>query len=58
MFTSKPKLTSTVAKMIKANKQEVNKPQIRNGQGDKNASITFFYQKNSPDMTATPSENC
>lgn len=53
MFESKTKLTSTVAKMVKANGgQEMDKPEIREGQGDKNNSLTFFYIPNSPDYKA------
>lgn len=54
MFESKTKLSKLVAKMVNANGgQEMAKPAIRDGQGDKNNSVMFWYRKNSPDMTVT-----
>lgn len=44
-------MSSLVKKMVKAQgTPEMDKPEIRVGQGDKNAPITFFYRPNSPDV--------
>lgn len=57
MFETKTKLSSSVAKMVKANGgQEMDNTAIREGQGDKNASIIFYYRKNSPDMAVEKSK--